>query len=212
VGRYLPLLEALDRWQAEARDHHPGVIPCRAGCSHCCYGPFDVSVADIALILEGAAALAPEVRAAARERAERQVALMRGVEPSWQTPFDVADLGERRFDRLTDALAREPCPLLGPAGECLIYRHRPAVCRMIGLGLRTEAGDVIPNTCPIQDRFPGYASLPPAEFPLLALEEDETLAKREAAATLFGTPAREGYETTIAAALVTFDLDRGPES
>ena len=211
MRRYLPLLEELDRWQTEARDHHPGVIPCRAVCSHCCYGPFDVSVADVAVLLEGAAALAPEARAAARERAGRQVARMREVEPSWQAPFDVAALGEERFDHLTEALAQELCPLLGPAGTCLIYHHRPAVCRMIGVGLRTETGDVIPNTCPVQDRFPGYSDLPPAEFPLLAWEQDETLAKREAAVRLLGTPAREGYETTIAAALVTFDLERGSE-
>ena len=87
---------------------------------------------------------------------------MRDLEPDWSSPYAVDALGEDRFDRLTDALAAEPCPLLDAAGRCAIYADRPLVCRMIGLGMRTPTGRAIENGCPIQDRFPGYRSLSPS--------------------------------------------------
>ena len=37
---------------------------------------------------------------------------MRAIEPDWSPPYDVARSASGAFDRLTDALAEEPCPLL----------------------------------------------------------------------------------------------------
>jgi len=96
-----------------------------------------------------------------------------------------------------------PCPLLDETGRCGIYVDRPLVCRMIGLGMRTPAGRTIDNACPIQERFPGYASLPPAMFELETFEEVELVCLRGAAARRFGDPERWGFETTIAAAILT---------
>ena len=123
--------------------------------------------------------------------------------PTGPRRYAVDALGEDRFDRLTDALAAEPCPLLDEAGRCGIYADRPLVCRMIGLGMRTPAGRTIDNACPIQERFPGYASLPPVEFELEAFEEVELACLRQAAARRFGDPERWEFETTIAACSAT---------
>ena len=204
MTRYLPLLEALDRWQGAAHARHGDLVPCRRGCSACCHGPFDITAADAATVLEGLAALDPEARREVIARARAQVDQMRALEPAWSPPYDVADLGEARFDRLTEALADLPCPLLDSGGACRAYRHRPFVCRVIGLGLENESGGVIPNACPVQDRFPGYASLPPAAFPLEAWERDERRAVEEATERMFGTGVRSGYETTIATAIALF--------
>ena len=115
-------------------------------------------------------------------------------------------LGEDRFDRLTDALADEPCPLLDEAGRCRIYADRPLVCRLIGLGMRTPTGRLIENACPIQDRFPGYAALAPAPFDLEAFEEGEVECLRAAAVRRFGTRSggvrdhdRRGDRTSVTA-------------
>src|SRR5436853_3382410 len=35
-----------------------------------------------------------------------------------------------------DRTASTPCPNLNDAGECMIYEHRPLVCRTFGLPLR----------------------------------------------------------------------------
>ncbi|HEU5358821.1 MAG TPA: YkgJ family cysteine cluster protein [Gemmatimonadales bacterium] len=188
AAQYGQLLVRLDRWSADAAARHPGVIPCRLGCTACCHGPFDISAADAALLRSGLAALAPSVRAAVRDRARTLLRRMGQEAPGWGPPWHIEDIGEDRFDDVVEALADEPCPLLGADGGCLTYAHRPAVCRMMGLGMHTPSGD-IDNACPIQHQFPAYAALPPQPFDLEAFEQaEERLIARAG-----------GAETTIAA-------------
>ena len=61
---------------------------------------------------------------------------------------------------------------------------------MIGLGMRTPAGRMIENACPIQDQFPGYAELPPAPFELEAFEEVELALPAAGGGRRFGDPER----------------------
>jgi Fe-S-cluster containining protein len=207
---YRQLLTRVDAWFAAARRDAGGIVPCREGCTACCHGPFDISIADAELIGEALDGMPAADRARVTERARALLARMRALEPDWSPPYAVDALGEDRFDRLTDALAAEPCPLLDETGRCGIYADRPLVCRMIGLGMRTPVGRTIDNACPIQDRFPGYASLAPAMFELEAFEEVELVCLREAAARRFGDPERWGFETTIAAAILTYPPTRSP--
>ena len=205
---YRHLLTRLDAWFDAARRDAGAIVPCREGCTACCHGPFDISVADAELIGEALDRMPAADRERVTARAQALLARMRALEPTWSSPYAVDALGEDRFDRLTDALAAEPCPLLDEAGRCAIYADRPLVCRMIGLGMRTPAGRTIDNACPIQERFPGYASLPPAMFELEAFEEVELVCLRQAAARRFGDPERWEFETTIAGAILT---SRHPE-
>jgi Fe-S-cluster containining protein len=207
---YRALLERLAQWFDYGRREHPGVIPCHEGCSACCHGPFDVSVADVELLEAAVHALPESDWLAVRRRAEALVARMEALEPDWAAPHAVADLGEERFDRLTEALAAEPCPLLDSDGRCRIYADRPLVCRLIGLGMHTPAGRVIENACPIQDRFPGYAELPPVRFDLESFEEVERACLVQAAGRRFGRPERWEFETTIAAAIADLPATRSP--
>ncbi|MGE0442391.1 MAG: YkgJ family cysteine cluster protein [Gemmatimonadales bacterium] len=200
-SRYLPLLQELDDWQTRVAERHPGVVPCRLGCQACCRGPFDISVADALLIRDAVAALPPETQQALRARALDHVARMRAIEPGWEPPFDLGAIGDERFDRISDALADLPCPALDAHGGCTIYRFRPMICRLMGLGLRTDAGEVIENACPIQDEFPAYRELPPEPFALERFETREVTAQEEAAQVLFGTEAGAAYETTVAGAI-----------
>ncbi len=199
---YPALLGIVDRWQAEAQERHPGIIPCRAGCAACCHGPFDISVADALLVRNIVAALPESIRESLLGRAEAQVDRMRDLEPEFRSPYDVSRLGDDRFDALTDAFAEEPCPALDDESRCLIYSGRPMVCRMMGLGMETDVGDIIENACPIQDEFPAYQALPPQRFELLTWEAGEEMAQAEAAAVLFGSDRGIGYETTVAGAIM----------
>jgi Fe-S-cluster containining protein len=200
---YRRLLERLDAWFDAARATRPEV-PCAAGCSACCHGPFDISVADAELVADAVRRLPAEVRAEVTRRATALASRFAAREPAWREPWDVGELGEARFDALCDAHAAAPCPLLDDAGRCGIHPDRPLVCRLLGLGMRTPAGRELPNACPIQDRFPGYAALAPVPFALEEFEAEEEAAMEAAAARLFGTSAAAAYETTIAGAILAF--------
>ncbi|HWA56286.1 MAG TPA: YkgJ family cysteine cluster protein [Gemmatimonadales bacterium] len=196
---YRDTLERLDRWFADAVEQHPGVIPCRSGCSACCHGPFDVSAADTLLIREALAELPPAAREEVRAAAQRLLARIREQAPQWQAPWDLADLGDARFDGIAESLADVPCPLLDAEGRCRIYASRPLVCRLIGLPMMTAEGELLENACPIQEQFPDYALLDPQLFDLGALQEAEDRHNEAAAERLFGDKGRAGFETTIAA-------------
>ncbi len=201
VDRYREVLERLDAWFEEASARHPGVVPCKRGCSACCLGPFDISAADAALIEEAFRRLPPKVRAEVLARARGQMSEVRRLEPEWEAPHDIASIGERRFDRVCSALAQAPCPFLDGKGACRIYEDRPLVCRMMGMPMRGGRGRVIRNACPIRRQFPAYAKLPPQPFPLAPFEREEEDLAAEAALLLFspGGQGRAGLRTFIAA-------------
>lgn len=208
TAAYRALLERLDRWFEAAREA-TGVIPCRPGCSACCHGPFDITVADVELLREGVAALAPADRADVVAQAGALLSAMKMLESGWAPPYAVADLGEERFDAMIERFAEVPCPLLDEAGACRVYRHRPLVCRLIGLGMITPTDRLIENACPIQEEFPGYAALAPQPFDLEALELEEVECQRAAALRLFGDAGWEGFETTIGAAIIVGEGGKG---
>ncbi len=197
--RYRELLERLDRWFADTAKQHPGVIPCRAGCSACCHGPFDISAADTLLLKAGIAALSQAEQEGVRARGQALFELIRQQAPAWKAPYDVAELGEERFDGIAESLAEAPCPMLDERGSCLVYQDRPLVCRLIGLPMMTADGELLENACPIQEQFPDYALLDPQLFDFGALQDAEIRFNAEAAEVLFGDKKKSEYETTISA-------------
>lgn len=199
---YPTLLADIDIWQASTKTKYPGVIPCRMGCSACCHGPFDISVADALLVRDAVRSLAPADQADVRSRARAQVGRMQELEPELAPPWDIRPLGERRFDGLAEALDREPCPALDASGACRIYDGRPMICRLMGLGVQTLQGDVIENACPIQEDFPEYRRLEPQVFDMYRWDVAQEPLLASASGELFGTTEWSGYETTIAGAVL----------
>ena len=192
-------LERIDGWFEGRRRDTGDVVPCRAGCTACCHGPFDISIADALLLREAIAELPPADQLDIRDRGRRLLARMTALTPQWHAPWDIADLGEPGFDLLVESLAEVPCPLLGDDGRCRVYQARPLVCRMRGLPMMTAEGLVLENACPIQEQFPGYAALDPALFDFESLEAAEQASLDAAAVAWFDSPLHAGFETTIAA-------------
>ncbi len=199
VLAYRETLERLDRWFDDVAGRHPGVLPCRAGCSACCHGPFDISAADTLLLRAALAELPADTRRKVRTAGTEVLARIREQAPGWQPPYDLADLGEERFDSIAESLADAPCPLLDERGACLVYESRPLVCRLIGVPMMTAEGELLENACPIQEQFPDYALLDPQLFDLEALQVQEAGHNEVAAERLFGSRERAGFETTISA-------------
>jgi len=198
---YPELLARLDRWSADAHEAHPGIIPCQPGCTACCHGPFDISVADTVMIRSAVRRLPAEARAGVTARAAALAEKILALAPDWSAPWDIGAIGDDRFDVISEALVNEPCPLLDAAGACVIYHDRPLICRWMGLGLLAEDGRAFDNACPIQDQFPEYAALPLQPFALAPFETREALCLEDAAEALLGDRERGAYETTIALAL-----------
>jgi Fe-S-cluster containining protein len=128
---YKEILTAADRFFANVADEQPAALACRLGCTLCCHGLFEISAADVSTIAQGLAALEPDRRREIVARAEGVIEATRHPALRACSPEEK----EAFFERAEDV----PCPALGPAGACMIYEHRPLVCRTFGLPLRDGA-------------------------------------------------------------------------
>lgn len=154
------------------------------------------------LIAEGVRHLDDEARTALELRAAAQLMTCHVILPGWSAPHDVGAISDEVFDHLVELLADAPCPALDSAGHCVIHRHRPATCRLMGRSwIDPASGDRLDNDCPIQDRFPGYADLPPAPLGLAAMED--ALDALDDAASLAGH-----VTTTVAGAVAAARANR----
>jgi Fe-S-cluster containining protein len=106
----------------------PQNLQCGRGCSLCCYGLFEIGSGDVPLIAEGLEQLHPARRRKIIRKAQELVASsahpnLRECSPEEKESF---------FERT----ASTPCPNLDETGACMMYEHRPLVCRTFGLPLR----------------------------------------------------------------------------
>ncbi len=164
-------LTVLDTWFREAAAATPGVVPCRIGCTACCHGPFDISPGDAARIADAVALLPDDLREPMQRRAREQWTAFLALLPALPAAGDLDTVPDELLDSACEAMADAPCPALDDRGACLIHSARPVTCRLMGLGIHLPSGEDIENPCPIRDRFPAYAALPPVPLDLLAVEE-----------------------------------------
>ena len=103
-------------------------LQCGAGCSLCCYGLFEIGSGDVPLIAEGLEAMHPMRRKKVIRRAAEIVESSRHPNLRECSPAEK----EAFFART----ASTGCPNLDEKGLCMMYEHRPLVCRTFGLPLR----------------------------------------------------------------------------
>jgi Fe-S-cluster containining protein len=121
---YRKILERADAHFASVSAAQPQNLQCGAGCSLCCYGLFEIGSGDVPLIAEGLEQMHPARRKKVIKRAlELEQINLREVSPAEKEAY---------FDRTQST----PCPNLDEKGLCMMYEHRPLVCRTFGLPLR----------------------------------------------------------------------------
>jgi Fe-S-cluster containining protein len=103
-------------------------LQCGRGCSLCCHGLFEIGSADVPMIADGLASMHPSRRAKVIRRAVEIIASSRHPNLRECSPVVKGAF----FDRT----AATPCPNLDDSGACMMYEHRPLVCRTFGLPLR----------------------------------------------------------------------------
>lgn len=125
---YKEILTAADRFFARIREEQPAALACRAGCTGCCHGLFEISGADLALLADGLETLDAPARTLLLERA-------RAVLESTAHP-EIRECTPAEKEAFFERAAEVPCPALGDGGSCLLYEYRPLTCRTFGLPLR----------------------------------------------------------------------------
>ncbi len=132
------ILQLADRHFAAVMETQSQNLACGAGCSLCCYGLFEIGSGDVPVIAEGLEKLHPMRRRKIIRRAQEIVAS--SAHPNLRECS--AEEKESFFER-TQAT---PCPNLDDKGLCMMYEHRPLVCRTFGLPLR-EGRKYIGDIC-----------------------------------------------------------------
>jgi Fe-S-cluster containining protein len=122
----------IDDWFAKVRAKYPEHMQCGKGCTACCYGLFDITLADAADVARGFQSLPHDVQDRIRTRAAALHRKLRDAAPDLPEPA-ILEEDDPRVDAIVNAVDIAPCPCLGGAGECLIYEKRPVACRLEGV-------------------------------------------------------------------------------
>ncbi len=125
---YSRILADADAFFSRVMESQPQHLQCRQGCSLCCYGLFEIGSGDVPVLADGLAKLHP----ARRKKIVRKAREI--VEAS--THPDLRECSPIEKEKFFSRTAETPCPSLDDFGACMLYEHRPLVCRTFGLPLR----------------------------------------------------------------------------
>jgi Fe-S-cluster containining protein len=135
---YTRILDRADDFFRSVSESQPQNLQCGRGCSLCCYGLFEIGSGDVPLIAKGLEKLHPSRRKMIIRRSQE-------IMESSNHP-DLRECASSVKDAFFERTASTACPNLNERGECLMYEHRPLVCRTFGLPLR-NADEYIGDIC-----------------------------------------------------------------
>lgn len=141
LQRYRTLLATIDLWFAAKQGEMPNAIVCSDGCSGCCRGLFDISLLDARLLRAGFEQLPAVIRAGVVAKAETRLADLQERWPNFSPPYLLNHMDDSAWTEMPEN-DLTPCPLLDPAGRCLIYACRPMTCRLHGLPQIDKSGEI----------------------------------------------------------------------
>lgn len=168
------LARKTDAWFARAQASLLGQLPCHAGCTQCCIGPFPITILDADRLRIGLRSLSDEQRERIEQVAQEQVVAMEAAYPLLtQSPF-LDQWPDDEIDRLVTDFHQQPCPALGVQGLCAVYEHRPLACR--SMGVPTEQDGITHGACQVQ------TFIPIVKLSVGLREEEDELAQQEAEA------------------------------
>ncbi len=187
-GKFLG--ETSDLFNKAARKHR---VKCRRGCHECCSnGFFDITLLD-ALHLQGSLKKLPAaVRKRVVARANEQLDILEKKEAFSRKDPIIRSLAQ--IDLVSRRSGKMSCPAL-ENGACLIYEHRPHICRIFGPTVRGPRRAVRIEGC-------GYFTrdVPEEDLPMLINYADED-ALLKALYTKAGRRRVREIDTIIPAAI-----------
>jgi Fe-S-cluster containining protein len=122
------ILDRADRHFATVMETQPQNLQCGAGCSLCCYGLFEIGSGDVPVIAEGLEKLHPS---------RRKMIIRRALEIMEKSEHpNLRECSPEEKKSFFERTQATPCPNLDEQGLCMMYEHRPLLCRTFGLPLR----------------------------------------------------------------------------
>ncbi len=198
VKQYSTFLQINSEMYSEASRKNR--VACARGCHECCSsGFFDITLLDALHIRDSMKKLPAVVRKRVVDKATEQLDHLEK-----KGAFSRADpllRSLRAIDAISRRSAKMCCPALDDNGACLIYRHRPHICRIFGPTVRGPRRAVHLEGC-------GYfkRDIPEHDFPILNLYKDEAVLLKAMFTRAGRTRVRE-IDTIIPAA-IALDLEK----
>jgi Fe-S-cluster containining protein len=168
------LADKTDDWFARANAALLRQVPCRAGCSHCCVGPFPITLLDVDSLQEGLKSLSPDQRKRIERRAREQISALETAYPRLRRSRYLDRWPDTDIDRLSSDFHDAPCPALGENGLCALYDYRPLTCR--SMGIPTDESGIANGACEVQ------TFVPIVRLSATLRAEEDALAQQEARA------------------------------
>jgi Fe-S-cluster containining protein len=147
-------------------------LPCRQGCTRCCYGPFAITLLDQLELQQGLQTLPPQIQNEIHRRAQSQAATIEAAFPRLHESPYLDDWKESDLDDLVTRFSDLPCPALNSDGRCLVYAFRPLTCRMMGLPVESDGR--VHGACEVQ------TFVPVIRLSQALRQEEDRLAETEA--------------------------------
>ena len=138
---YRQRIEEIDRWFDRCTAHYPTQIECGKGCSACCRALFEISLLDAALLQQGFQQLDKQIQQQVLAKANSRLSQLQQSWPELQHPYILNQLPHNEWEEMPED-DPTPCPLLDDSGGCMIYQHRPLLCRLHGLPNIDSSGEI----------------------------------------------------------------------
>lgn len=136
-------------------------VKCKRGCYECCtVGFFDITLLDAVHLRASLKKVPAEIRKRVITKANEQLDALEKKnsfsrkDPILKTLKSIDDISRRS--------AKMSCPALEENGSCMIYEHRPHICRIFGPTVRGKRRAVRLEGC---GYFP--KDIPEADLPIL---------------------------------------------
>ena len=198
VQNYAKFLQTTSEQFADAAKKNG--VKCLRGCHECCStGFFDITLLDALHLRDSLKKVPAHIRKKVVDRANEQLdVLERKGAFSRKDPL-LRSL--KSIDSISRRSAKMSCPALDDNGACLIYEHRPHICRIFGPTVRGKRRAVRLEGC-------GYfrRDIPEEDLAILSNYDDEEKLLK-AMFTKAGRKRKREVDTIIPAALV-LDLEK----
>jgi Fe-S-cluster containining protein len=166
---------------------------CRRGCHECCTGFFAITLLDAVYLRESLKKYPSDIRKRVIKAAQEQLDFLE-QEGTFNRNSPLLRSASKAV-ALALLSAGMRCPALSDDKSCLIYEHRPFLCRIFGPTVRGKRRAVLLEGC-------GHFSkdIPETDFPILSLYKDEDILLRSMFSEA-GYKRLRHIETIIPAAL-----------